>query len=303
MAEIQGLRPDQRLVASGPFLVFLAGAEDIPCLLKEIGRLREKTFRKEGEGSGRSLDLDPYDSHYRHLVLWNQKEQEVAGGYRMGLSEDILEQHGPSGFYTHTLFKYGAPFLSRITPAMELGRSFVREKYQKSYQPLMLLWKGIGRFVSMNPQYRNLFGPVSITRDYRSVSRYLMAAFLRGNSQVTALARLVRPRNPFKKKRRKQRALRPALHYLEDLQALSDLVSDIEMDHKGIPILIKQYLRLGGQVLGFNVDRQFSNVLDALILVDLMGTDPKILERYLGKEETRAFVDYHHARQGLAQVA
>ncbi len=301
LGEVQRLPSNQCLVQSGPFQVLLARSRQIPALLEEIGRLRERTFRVEGEGTGRSTDTDRFDQHYRHLILWNHERCEVAGAYRLGLSEDILPRFGPKGLYTRSLFHYGMRFLNRIGPAVELGRSFVCIEYQRSFQPLFLLWKGIARFVSIHPQYRCLFGPVSITRSYRSRSRGLMAAFFRENNGDSDLARLVRPRHPFRTAALRSSELRNALEGLQDVRELSELISEIEEDRKGVPVLIRQYLRLGGVVLGFNLDPDFRDALDALVLVDLMRTRPRTLSRYMGREPAGAFLEAHAA--GLARCA
>lgn len=293
LREVESLPSEQVLVEMSPFKVFQAKSEQIPCMLKEIARLREMTFRQEEEGTGEPLDMDRFDSYYRHLVLWNDEKDEIAGAYRMGLSEEILPYYGIRGFYTHTLFSYGRKFVHRISPSIEMGRSFITVEYQKSYQPLFLLWKGLGKFVSANPEYRNLFGPVSITQAYKGKSRQLIAAFLRENNQVTELSRLVRPRKPFKKGIRKNSELRTAVDNLRDIAELSELISGLEHDRKGVPVLIRQYLRLGGVVLGFNVDADFRDVLDALVLVDLTRTPIKTLTKYMGRDEARAFLDYH----------
>ncbi|MFH1138554.1 MAG: GNAT family N-acyltransferase [Pseudomonadota bacterium] len=297
--EIAGLPGDSLLVESGKFRVFEAEASSIPLLIREIGRLREVTFREVGEGTGLALDTDVFDRYYRHLFLWNSQDKELVGGYRLGLSDKIVQGYGKEGFYTYTLFKYSKRFIEEISPALELGRSFVRPEYQKTYQALMLLWKGIGEFVARRPRYKILFGPVSITSDYHSASRHLIAAYLRENIHRDDLARLVKPRNPLQKREALGRDINAALPLLQDIHELSDLVSDIEDDSKGIPILLKQYVKLGGKSLCFNVDQNFQDVLDALILVDLTQTDNRILERYMGHEGARTFGEYHRKAEAL----
>ncbi len=299
--EMRALPAEQILAQNETFLVLRAEAGQIPTMLEEIARLREHTFRQEGGGTGKSMDMDRFDLHYQQLILWNREKQEVAGGYRMGLSQQILPVFGPRGFYTSTLFHYDRRFLDRIGPAIELGRSFVREEYQKNYQPLFLLWKGIARFVSLNPEYRHLFGPVSITRAYQGRSLQIMVAFLKENGKFTDLARLVRPRRPFMQRGLKSLEVLSAVKTLQHIRDLSDLISEIEEDRKGVPVLIRQYMRLGGEVLGFNVDPDFSDALDALILVDLGRTQQRTLARYMGKEASEAFLQTHTARE-MAQA-
>ncbi|MBN1142595.1 MAG: lysophospholipid acyltransferase family protein [Deltaproteobacteria bacterium] len=288
------LLSDRQLLASGGDLqVWLAEAWQIPHLLEEIGRLREIAFRQAGEGTGRAVDLDRFDQHYLHLFLWNRKRREIAGAYRCGQCDQILKRFGVEGLYTSTLFRYGPELLKQIGPALELGRSFVRPEYQKSYAPLLLLWKGIGQFLVRHPRYRTLFGPVSITRDYSDFSRQLMAESLWRSLLIPELARLVRPRFPLHQKplRIKGCDHGTATAALGDIEEVSALVANLEMDRKGIPVLLRQYLNLGGRLLSFNVDPEFGEVLDGLILVDLSRTERKTLERYMTREGAASFLN------------
>ncbi len=290
-AEVAALPPEQMLDKSGSLQVHFARAGQIPWLLQEIGRLREITFRAAGEGTGRARDIDLYDAYYLHLFIWDSESSQVVGAYRLGLADEIERHFGRKGLYTHSLFKYSRRLLSELNPAIELGRSFVRPEYQRSYSPLLLLWKGIGQFVAQHPQYRVLFGPVSISSDYQSSSQQLLVEFLRANNFLPALARHVRPRRPFRSVVRGSIVEEKGM--LKDLDSLSELVSAIEQDQKGVPVLLRQYLKLGGHILGFNVDDQFNNALDGLIMVDLRKTDPKVLAKYMGREQAERFLAAH----------
>jgi putative hemolysin len=177
-------------------------------------------------------------------------------------------------------------------PALELGRSFIRAEYQRSFSPLLLLWKGIGRYLARNPQYKVLFGPVSISNQYQSISRELMVSFLEREASLRDWMGLVTTRNPLRRLHNSQ-VPGEAL----DLDDLSAVVSDLEPSRAGVPVLLRHYLKLGGKLLGFNVDPKFSNTLDGLILVDLTKTEPRLLERYLGKAETAAFLAFSKQEQ------
>jgi hypothetical protein len=260
--------------------------------LQEIGRLREVTFRAVGEGTGKSSDLDMFDSHYLHLFIWNTETAELVGAYRMGLADEILARHGKRGLYTNSLFRYRSQVLRHMNPAIELGRSFVRAEYQKSFSPLMLLWRGVGQFVVRNPRYAVLFGAVSISNRYAQLSRELMVDFLRLHRIDSTLARYVKPRRPF-------RTRHPAMteevnsSHLHNVEELSQMLAQIESDGKGVPILLKQYLKLGGRMLGFNLDDQFGDALDGLVVVDLRRTDVGVLSHYMGEDGAKAFHRYH----------
>ncbi len=286
-AELAALAPDRKLCELGELAVYLGTAAELPLVTQEVGRLREIAYRLAGEGTGRSVDLDRFDRYYLHLVLWNRRTREVAGAYRLGPTADILPRHGIRGLYTSTLFRYRKELFARLGPAIELGRSFIRPEYQKQYAPLLLLWKGIGRYVASRPECATLFGGVSISSDYTGVSRYLLVKFLEAH-RAEELAGLVAPRCPY---RPAERILRqaPAPAVPRELDELSALIADLESDGKGVPILIKHYLKTGGRLLAFNVDRRFSHTLDALITVDLRLAPDSLLERLLGKPGAAEF--------------
>ena len=169
-AEIAALPQAARLVEAGDFTVYTADAAEIPAVMIEIGRLRAEAYRAAGERSGTDLDLDEFDRSYLHLFTWDLRRRQIAGAYRIGRVDHIVCSHGVDGLYTRSLFEYDRAFIDRMPPSLELGRSFVRLEYQKHHQALLLLWRGIGEFVVRNPQYRMLFGPVSISARYCDAS-------------------------------------------------------------------------------------------------------------------------------------
>jgi putative hemolysin len=291
--ELQQLPGGQKLLDNGNLEVYWAEARQIPRLLREIGRLREITFREVNEGTGQAIDLDPFDDYYVHVFIWQKIRQEVVGAYRLGKSDEILSRLGKRGLYTSTLFKYRKKLLKRISPALEMGRSFIRKEYQRNYSSLLVLWKGLAHYIAKNPDYKILFGPVSINSEYQSTSRQLLVGFLKMNESIPELARLVKARRPLRTNPLKYWKLRKMRRAVRDIDEVESLIADIETKLTGMPILLRQYLRLGGKLLAFNIDPNFSYVLDGLILVDLTKTDPKVLERYMGKTQAGQFLAYH----------
>ena len=195
--------------------------------------------------------------------------------------------------HTRTLFQYGHRLIARLSPALELGRSFVRAEYQKNYNALLLLWKGIGQFVVRHPEYRVLFGPVSISSRYSDSSQRLLMAFLKQNHLDRELAELVNAINPSEPNR-----AAPLLTTIpQSVDEADRLVVQAEADGKGLPILLRQYLKLNARLLGFNVDPAFGDALDALMMVDLTTVDPAILNRYLGRQEAARFLAWHRRSQ------
>lgn len=290
-AEIDTLPQRQRLIDNGSFHVYWACASQIHCVLQEIGRLRELTFRSVGEGSGKCSDLDEFDRYYLHLFVWDAQANAIVGAYRLGLVEEILARYGKRGLYTHSLFRYGPRILHTLKPAIELGRSFVRVEYQRSFAPMLLLWRGIGRFVESNPQYAVLIGAVSISNSYSPASRELMVEYLSEHMAEAGMVTQVRPRRPFRSERRSpadQSVSCPAT-----IDELSRMIEQLEPDRKGVPVLLRQYVRLGARMLAFSVDGNFGNVLDGLMVADLREVEPSLLARYMGASGMRTFRAYH----------
>lgn len=303
--EITKLPEEHLLLTSGAYQVFVAPKKMIPKTLQEIGRLRELTFRKVGEGTGNAIDLDDFDDYYEHLFIWHTTKRELVGAYRIGKTDEIINKYGVSGLYTSTLFTFKRSLFDQMGPALEMGRSFVRPEYQKSYSPLLLLWKGIGRFVMRNLDHKILFGPVSISADYSTASRELLVRYFKATKSFSEFSKLVKPKSPPKLKGLKRHEVREFRHVFQSVdkdnedsssvvtEMVTDVITDLETEFKGIPVLLKQYLKLGGQVLSFNVDHDFQDCLDGLIVVDLTEADPKVLANYMQRDNVRIFRKHH----------
>lgn len=277
---VAALSPDHTLLTQGALRVICAESTKLPAILPEIGRLREITFRGVGEGTGQSRDLDGFDPHYLHLFVWNDETREVVGAYRLGATDHILPRFGLRGFYTSTLFKYRTALMEHLHPALELGRSFVRPEYQRGYLPLLLLWKGIAHYLVRHPHYRKLFGPVSISNAYHPASRHLIQRHFPRAAHAPHLVDWVRPRHALRAPRKLPLPhLPPDLD--GDLNTLTELIEDLERG-QSLPVLLRQYLKLGGEVIAFNVDPAFNSALDALIVVDLDHAGESALGRYMG---------------------
>ena len=292
--EVEGLSADNLLVERGEWKVFLAGAHEIPNCLREIGRLREITFRGVGEGTGKALDLDRYDEWYLHLFLWNSRVKQIAGSYRFGPTEEILPKYGLDGLYTHSLFRYRSDFFEKTGPVLEVGRSFVVEEFQRGFWSLSLLWKGIGAFLKRFPQYRYAVGPVSISSSYQMISRQLMMRFLRRKFWSSKHSRMVKSATP--PDRRDFPRFWSRAHLSKNLDTIGEVngaVSAIEHDGKGLPVLIRHYLKFEATFLGFNVDHDFSGVIDGLIMVDMARTNERVGNKLLGDQVINTVRDYH----------
>jgi putative hemolysin len=271
LAEIETLRDDQLICGQMEFDVYLVAATQTPGILREIGRLRELTFREVGEGTGQPTDLDEYDLYYLHLFLWDREAQRIAGAYRLGKGDEIMLKYGKRGFYTFSLFKMKGGMEPILGQAVELGRSFILQEYQRKRLSLFLLWKGIHSYLSSQRQFRYLIGPVTISNDYSTLSKSLIVALIERFFFDHELAKHVQPRKAFhpKLKRVNPDDLLAGLSAEANLRQVDKILEDIEPAHFKLPILLKKYVKQNARIVAFNVDPAFNNALDGLMVLDL----------------------------------
>jgi putative hemolysin len=281
--ELRSLSPDRLLFSEGGLDVFAVRAAEVPRAMEEVGRLREHAFRAVGEGSGKPSDTDRFDATYWQILVWNPAAKEIVGGYRAGIVREVTEGVGVSGLYTSTLFDFSPDLVGALGDGVELGRSFVRLEYQRQTQPLSLLWKGIGVFMLRRGLSR-MFGPVSISNDYDSMSKELIMEFLERHRLAAPFTRMVTPRNPPKRQGVAAWTDRETAQATSDLVHLERLVDEVERGKRAVPVLLRHYLRLNAKLLAFNVDPDFGDVVDALMLVDLRQIDDRIIRYYVGEE-------------------
>lgn len=277
-AELEGLPAECLQFEQSGFRCYVASHQEMPHMMQEIGRLREETFRAVGEGTNHATDLDEFDWHYHHLILWDIQGQAVAGAYRIGMGPQIMEAYGRRGFYTNTLFRYARSFRPILATAIELGRSFVPVAYQRHRMPLFLLWKGILVQLIKHPECRYIIGPVTISNHYNPLSRLLMMNYVRDAVATDEFAGLVKPRKPYRPKiqgRRRQdpEALLAAIG--DDIKRLDKVVADIEPEGMPLPVLLKRYLAQNARILAFNHDPKFNDALDGFMILDLEDLPPE----------------------------
>lgn len=260
------------------FQLFLAPSIEIPNILNQIGRLRELTFRAVGEGTNTSSDLDEYDLYYHHLFLWDTSQKQVCGAYRIGQGKEILERYHKQGFYIHSLFKIKEGFTPILAQSIELGRSFILPDYQRKRLPLYMLWQGILSFLMTHQEYRYLIGPVSISNSYSKISINLLVQFMMANYYNPDFAKYITPRKKFKLHIKNQAEAQVLLESTAcNLKLLDKIIEDIEPKHFKVPVLLKKYLSLNAQIIGFNVDPKFSNSLDGLVLLDFKKVPNEVI--------------------------
>jgi len=281
--EIDDLMAGHLLFSLQGHHVFCAPSQKIPNILREIGRLREITYREVGEGTAKPIDIDPYDEYFEQLFIWDSQPGKIVGGYRVGKGEDIFNKYGIAGHYINSLFKIDRKFEPVLRVSMELGRSFIVKEYQKKPLSLFLLWKGILYLLLKAPKYRYLIGPVSISSEFSGIARTLVVKYLATDCYNSEYGALIKPRSPFRRSR--CRHIDPALflrYVKKDISRLDRFIQDMDHGLK-IPVLLKKYLSVNSEVIGFNIDRKFNNCLDALIILDLFDVPLKTIES-LSKE-------------------
>jgi putative hemolysin len=283
LIEIENIKTDFTLFTIKNYTVYCAPTKFIPNILNEIGRLREITFRLVGEGTNRAIDLDEFDLYYNQLFIWDNDEKCIIGAYRIGLGNEIIQQFGLHGFYIKSLFRIKKGLGGILNKSLELGRSFVIQEYQRKPLPLFLLWKGILYYLLKNPRYRYLIGPVSISNNYSPVSKDSIIKFIAANYYDNEKARYVKPRKAYM-----FISENPDINLLlenagNDLNKFDRLIGDIDKVNNGIPVLLKKYLSLNARILAFNVDPNFNNCLDGLILLDIYNVPQNTIES-LSKE-------------------
>jgi putative hemolysin len=262
-------------------LLFKGAADSV--VLREIGRLRELTFRKVGEGTGARRDLDVYDPHYEHLVLWDPQASRIVGSYRFGHGGRLITERGMAGLYTSSLFNYSPALESSLAQGLELGRSFIAPAYWRS-RALDQLWQGIGLYLQRHPELRYLFGPVSMSVSLPREAREWIAA---AHKHYFGAPGLAAARQPFVISAEVIRGVQLALEGLDAAAGLGKLKHHLDALGVSLPVLYRQYVDLvepeGVQFLDFGEDPGFSGCVDGLVMLDLSALKPAKRMRYLGK--------------------
>ena len=276
LQEIQSLPEKQHLLDYKQFSVFYGYQSQLPKVVTEIARLREAVFREFNEGSGEPLDTDGFDASYTHLFIFDRDNRKIIGAYRMGQTDKLLAENGLDGLYLSRMFNFKPGFINQTAPCLEMGRSFIVPEHRRSFYGLFLLWRGIGEFVVRHPRYRTLYGTVSISKLYQAHSVDCIHALSLTPSIDVA------PKVPFAIKRH------PELTDFLSQQAktpniLSILVQGIEEDGKDIPILMKQYQKLGARFYCIGIDNNFNHTPGLLLSVNLPEAPVKALKQYLAE--------------------
>ena len=280
-----------RLLQSKNYEVYLAPAATIPNILREIGRLREITFREIGEGTNKAIDLDHFDTYYHHMFLWDTEAECLAGAYRMGLGTEIYEAFGIDGFYLQDLFRFEPELHDMMSKSIELGRAFIIKQYQQKPMPLFLLWKGIVHTTLRFPNHKYLIGGVSISNRFSNFSKSLMIEFMKSHYYDPYLAQYVHPKKEFKVKLKDADKDFVFDATEADLNKFDKIIDEIEPGALRLPVLLKKYIKQNARLIAFNVDPLFNNAVDGLMYIRISdlpdSTVRPVLEEFQAELERK----------------
>lgn len=268
LQDLEVIRDKGLLFSAANYECYIADYKDIPNLMHELGRLREEAFRYIGEGTGKSLDTDEFDCHYKHLILWDNKKQQIAGAYRLGFGNEIIKEKGIKGFYVSTLFGFDESFAETLKKTIELGRSFVTVEYQREVLPLVLLLRGLAAVVIKNTDIEHFIGPVSISSWYPKFYQSMIVRYVSEKHPVNPeLAEMAWPTTPFHADFLKVDAEALLKENMESVDKFDKFMFRISNGEYRLPTLFKKYLKLNAKFLCFNVDPDFNDTLDALLFL------------------------------------
>ena len=273
-AEILGQTSDNKLI-------FLFDSSYQSVVLEEIGRLRERTFRFIGEGTGQCKDLDDFDHYYRHLILWDDSDREIVGAYRLG---EIWKwpHHQRHLLYSATLFDYTEDASELFVAGLELGRGFVQPEYWGK-RSLDYLWQGIGFYLARHPQVKYLFGLVSLSQSLPKKARDLLVSHY--SNYYPDPQNLAQAKRPYICDGVTARLIEGHATDDEVDTAFAALKLQLALMGVKIPTLYKQYTNLclpgGTRFCGFTIDENFGHCVDGLVMINLDQVKAKKRARYI----------------------
>jgi hypothetical protein len=279
-----------RKTNNGNNIIYCITHLDSPNVLREIGRLRELTFRAAGGGTGKELDIDEFDisaTPYKQLIVWNPSEQEIVGGYRYICCKDAVNADGEISLATTELLEFSERFKKEFLPfTIELGRSFIQPKYQpgstnrKGLFSLDNLWDGLGAITVDNPAIRYLYGKVTMYTHYNVLARDMILTFM--SYYFPDKDKLVWPYHPIFVKNDMTAFVKSlaGLNYKDGHHLLNSQVRALD---ENIPPLINSYMNLSAtmRTFGTSINTHFGNVEETGILVTIADIYPSKKERHI----------------------
>jgi len=271
--------------------IYIITAHNSPNVMREIGRLRELTFREAGGGTGKEVDIDEFDTAevpFKQLIVWNNESKEIVSSYRFILGKEVLlDENGYPNTPTSKLFHFSKKFIeNQWQNTIELGRSFVQPKYQGTSNPrlglfsLDNLWDGIGTLAVDYPETKFFLGKMTMYNSYNRLARNLILIFLK--KYFKGDKNLIAPIEPALIDKRKHvfRSIFRNGSYREDFKALNDNILDLKTT---IPPLIKSYMSLSKTMkyFGVSANPEFGPVEEIAIMIKIKDITEDKKKRYI----------------------
>jgi len=287
------LKPEKfvRKTNNGNNLIYIFDYKDSPNLMREIGRLREITFKDSGGGTGNEIDIDEFDlgeKPFRQLIVWNPEEKEIVGGYRFAQGSNFLfDDKGEVLSPTAELFKFSAKFIKEYLPwSIELGRSFVQPNYQpqfnfrKGMYSLDNLWDGLGAIVIDNPGNKYLFGKVTMYPHYDHLARDLVLYFLQRFFPDPDHLLVPIESLPLRHDKNYLAGIFSGSTYDENYKILVQKVRD---QNENVPPLVNAYMSLSStmKTFGTALNRGFGDVEETGIIVTISDIYDFKIDRHI----------------------
>lgn len=252
-------------IKKGEYELYLTTKDQSPETILEIGRLREITFRAVNEGSGKERDLDKYDNEFLHLVLWNSEKNEIVGAYRLG---DGSKLHQTPNYHSimYDYYQKNETVEQILSQSLVLGRAFVRQEYQQKAFPLFLLWQGIIQFIQSQAKLKYILGQTSLPNTYHPFTKSLIVEYIKKNHCDSELFKSFKAYNTYQNPSNKlvQNWINNPMNC--DFKRLDKIVECIEPDGNKLPILFRRYIEQNAVCIGINIDPDFQNSIDILML-------------------------------------
>ncbi len=279
-----------RTTRKGNNEIYSVNYHNAPNVLREIGRLREITFRNSGGGTGLAMDLDDFDTSdtcYQQLIVWSPEDEQIIGGYRYILCKNVLQNTDDIALSTSHYFRFSERFIQEYLPnTIELGRSWVQPNFQPAVNPrkglfaLDNIWDGLGAVVLNNPTIKYFFGKVTMYPTYHTEARDFLLHFM--HSYFPDKEQLITPHHPLKQEydRNEYDQLLKGMEFKEGFKVLNSFVKE---RGEFIPPLVNIYMNLSPSMKTFGtaVNPEFGNVEETGILVSLEDIYQEKKERHM----------------------
>ncbi len=284
---------------NGQNQIYIFTHHQAPNLMRELGRLREVTFRDASGGTGKCCDIDEYDTAktpFKQLIVWNPEDEEIVGGYRFIVGHEVdNDKNGHPLTPTGHLFEFSEKYIKKYWPeTFELGRSFVQPIYQptvnlrKGMYSLDNLWDGLGAITILHPEVKYFFGKITMYPSYDSFARDMILFFM--HKYFPDKEKLVLPREPLQLQTREKvlESIFSGANYDEDYRIL---VQKVRRLNEQIPPLVNAYMNLSGsmRVFGTAINESFGNVEETAIMVTIADIYDYKKDRHIStfKKETK----------------